>query len=78
VNTVENTSFVWMIYVNFLLRCHAETGLSEVTLIIRHELSLDRPVSASSSSDYMSHIFQVHLVGTLNEITESITWYDVI
>jgi hypothetical protein len=50
-NTVENTSFVWMKYVNFLLRCHAETGLSEVTFITRHELGLDRPVSASSSSD---------------------------
>ena len=46
-NTVESTSFV-----NFLLRCHAETGLSEVTIIICHELGLDRPVSASCSSDY--------------------------
>ena len=51
-NTVENTSFVWMKYVDFLLRCHAETGLIEVTIIIRHKLGLDRPVSASSSSDH--------------------------
>jgi len=51
-NTVENTSFVWMKYVNFLLRCHAETGLSEVTIIIRHKLGLGIPVSALSSSDH--------------------------
>jgi len=35
-----------MKYLNFLLRCHAETGLSEVTIIIRHKLGLDIPVSA--------------------------------
>jgi len=50
-NTAENTSFVWMMYVNFLLRCYAETGLSEVTIIVRHKLGLDIPVSASSRSD---------------------------
>ena len=77
-NTVENTSFVWMKCVNFLLRCRAETGLSEVTHIIRHELGLDRPVSALSISDYMSYIFQVPLVGALNEIIESIAWHDFI
>jgi hypothetical protein len=76
-NTVENTNFVWIKYINFLLRCHAQAGLSEVTIIIRHELGLDRPVSASSSSDYNVIMLQVHLVGTLNEITKSITWSDI-
>ena len=63
-NTVENTSFVWMKYVNFLLRCHAGTGLGEVTIIIRHELGLHRPVSASSSSDY-----------NVIYITSAFSWY---